>query len=218
MPSRLEAGLALLTSANGEAFGTGCVIHRNQWRCYILTSRHLVENVGGASELKWGGQSVESISEPKSGPDLALLRAALPSDVSCIRLPTEVVEVEPGTAVEILGFSRVSGEEFLVRVFPATIRQSSWIQLTADHRRLRAYELEIEGSHRLEPGHSGSPLIFGSGYVIGTLVWRQEEGKRGLAIAIEAVGALRLTDPDRRFVFSVGDFENDLGRAVEELE
>jgi hypothetical protein len=51
-----------------------------------------------------------------------------------------------------------------------------------------AWDLKIEGEHRLQPGYSGSPVVAQtSGKVLGVAIQRLGEGETGLAISIEAL-------------------------------
>jgi hypothetical protein len=187
MQSELINSVILITSSDSSRkdFGTGFVIHQDQKATYVLTCAHVVRDVGGQENLRIYSNAVEVIALGEDdGFDLAILKVKGLLNKSKLSLS---VSGKEGQSFSVAGYykqgpatlsSEISGKLVNRKVLVSKQREAE----------TNAWDLEIEGKHRLQPGYSGSPVVDKtSGKVLGVAIQRLGEGQTGLAISIEAL-------------------------------
>jgi hypothetical protein len=187
MNSDWENSIVLINSSRREntGFGTGFVIHQDERAAYIVTSAHVVEDIGGPEEIEVGGipASVAAIGAA-DGIDLAVLRVEELLATSAFTLRVAGREGSPFISAGFQLFSK----HFLIRPVQGKLGEQVGLETRKHIGRIKAWVLEIDDTYQLQPGHSGSPLVDKtSGYVIGVISYRRGEGKRGLAISVDAL-------------------------------
>lgn len=191
MSSTLLDSIVLITSNRPEIdhFGTGFVIYRDEPTAYVLTCAHVVRDVGGAEAVKVNGTQAIVIacgsvgSTDITGTDLAVLRV----DDLLNKPPLHLYATgEKGKSFMTAGFQYYN-KQFLIRPLQGILGEQVAIG-SKQANFTKAWDLKITDDYQLQPGYSGSPVVDGpSEAVIGVVSHRQSEGKKGLALSVEAV-------------------------------
>jgi WD40 repeat protein len=183
MSQDLLNSAVLVRSGNPEIdkFGTGFVIHRDEQAALVLTCAHVVQDVGGSETVKVGDVTATVVAlGTDDGIDLAVLHVSGLQDKQPLSLSTSG---EKGKSFITAGFQFV-GKQFLFRPLQGVLGQ----QVGVGANLIRAWDLQITDPYQLQPGYSGSPVVDEeSGTAIGVVSTRQGEGKKGLAISVEAL-------------------------------
>jgi hypothetical protein len=185
--SNLQDSVVLITSSipNVDDFGTGFVLHRDEQGAYVLTCAHVVRVVGGLEKVKVGGiPAVVVASGSEDRIDLAVLRVEGLLDKPSLYL---CAIGEKNKAFRTAGF-QLYGKRFMIRPLHGILGEQVGVETRGQTMRTKAWDLKITDEYLLQPGYSGSPVLDeASGYVMGVVSDRQGEGKKGLAISIEAL-------------------------------
>lgn len=197
MTSNFWDSVVLITSQDEEeyGFGTGFVIYRDFNSTYLLTCAHVVRDVGGPEQVKAAGIPARAIaSGTPEGFDLAVLRVEGLLDKPLLKLSGAG---QPASRWIVPGFySNDRTKTKRLVSLEGELGSSGPIQ--EGGARANAWDLKIDdgSDHFLQPGYSGSPAIDrSSGRVFGVVVQRQDNGKRGLAISLEALPKIWLQMP-----------------------
>lgn len=174
-----------ITSSAGDnnSFGTGFVIHQDGQATYLLTCAHVVQDVGSEVIEINGIQAKVMASGSEESIDLAVLRVeGLPIKPSLPLSPTG----DEGNPFSTAGFQKY-GERLLIRELDGTLGKQGGLEMRGQADRIKAWDLKITDDYQLQPGYSGSPVVDKYRHVIGVVQARQGEGKKGLAISIDAL-------------------------------
>ncbi|MBE7383828.1 MAG: trypsin-like peptidase domain-containing protein [Leptolyngbya sp. SIO1E4] len=182
---KLEDSVVLITSQdeNNKSFGTGFVIRQSSGAAYVLTCAHVLEDVGGASQAKADSMPVKLVKSGESDSlDLAVLRV----DGLLNRVPLNAkASGRQSSAIVASGFQKFDGPHML-RQLEGSLGDQVVIQLDTSDR-IHAWHLKM-GANSLQPGYSGSPIVDSeTGCLLGIVSHRQEQGKTGWAISIDAL-------------------------------
>lgn len=182
---KLEDSVVLITSQDesNKSFGTGFVIRQSSGAAYVLTCAHVVDDVGGVSQAKADGIPIKLVKSGKpDGLDLAVLR--VDGLLKRTSLNTRA-SGNQGSGVITTGFQKFSGPHML-RQLEGNLGDQVALQLDTSDR-IHAWHLKM-GGNSLQPGYSGSPVVDSqSGCLLGIVSHRQEQGKTGWAISINAL-------------------------------
>lgn len=195
----LQKSIVLITSSesNNSRFGTGFVIRQVSGTAYILTCAHVVRDVGGIEKVKADSKPVTVIASGDDGLDLAVLRVDGLGGKPEIKLH---VSGQKESSFITAGF-QLFDKAHLIRSLQGTLGEPVGLQSTHIGDRIQAWDLRIDGDYSLQPGYSGSPVVDeASGCVLGIVSHRQGEGRRGLAISIEALEKIwKFVDRERLY-------------------
>ncbi|MFQ5612695.1 MAG: trypsin-like peptidase domain-containing protein [Anaerolineae bacterium] len=180
--------VALITSKDPDIhrFGTGFVVHRQGQVVYLLTCAHVVNDVGGPQQVKVGDDpaTVIACGGEDAPDDLAVLQVEGRSEIPSLPLGVSGETDRPFVAV---GF-QLFGKSYLLRPIRGRLGEHVGLESRGGTERIPAWDLKIEDDYHLQPGYSGSPVVDETtGTVLGMVSHRQGEGRRGLALSIEAV-------------------------------
>lgn len=152
---------------------------------YVLTCAHVVRDVGGKEKVKADSKPATVIASGEDdGLDLAVLQVDGLGGKSEINLQVSGKRESPFITA---GF-QLYDKAHLIRSLQGNLGEPVGLQSIRIGERIQAWDLRIDGDYSLQPGYSGSPVVDeSSGCVLGIVSHRQGEGKRGLAISIEAL-------------------------------
>jgi hypothetical protein len=180
--------VVLVTSNDPEIhdFGTGFVVHRDEQATFVLTCAHVLKAIGVGTAVRVNDSHAIVVAfGSDDGVDLAVLRVVgidktpLPLSIAC----------EKGTSFYTAGF-QLSGKEWLFRPLNGYLGERVKIGVTPA-KFMNAWDLIIKDEYQLQPGNSGSPVIDKANKtVIGIVRTRQGDGRKGLAISIEALARI----------------------------
>jgi hypothetical protein len=185
----LNASVFEVTSSDSDNpnFGSSFAFYRDFIdRCYFLTCRHVVMDVGGPDQARVGNHPAEMVASGSEGgiDDLAVLRVEDLPDVSLLQLS---VSAETGSAVAVAGVRRFDAQSFMFRQIRGKLAQQISLQSRQRPGRVVAWDLTIEGEDDLKSGYSGAPVVDQrTGQVIAVASHRLDKGK-GVAIAVETL-------------------------------
>jgi hypothetical protein len=191
MNDSYETSVHLITSSqdNNTNFGTGFVIHRKWATTYVLTCRHVLDDVGGEKYALVDNYPIaKAIINPIKGPDdmAVLVVDNLSSPVLKLKKATR-----SGMSFIVCGFYALDSttEKCEIQRVTGITEGPTWQKLKKSKNRVTTWRLNIESEHTLQSGYSGSPLIDkADGTVVGmvNLNFRLSK-KKGTAIAIETL-------------------------------
>ena len=185
MGLELSDSVVLITGSEPNRFGTGFAIHQDEHATYLLTCAHVVDDVGGPAVLKAGNDTATVIaSDTEDGFDLAVLRVEKLLEIPLLNLS---ISGETGRSFITAGFWR-DGKKILLQQLEGTLAKPGLSVSRKLGSRSTAWHLEVDDAHYLQSGYSGAPVVDEtSGDVLGVISQRRGEGKKGLAISIEAL-------------------------------
>lgn len=186
MAINLRDSIVLVTSSDGEIgdFGTGFVVHEDGQASYVVTCAHVIRNVGGSEKVQ-AGHMTATVVASEEGIDVTVLRVEGFKELRPLSL---CAFGERGKAFFTAGFQSYGKQAFLARLLQGILGEQGTMETRDQTYRTKTWDLGITGDNLLQPGYSGSPIVdAASGCVIGIVSNREGEGKRGLAISIEAV-------------------------------
>ncbi|MGD1704059.1 Ig-like domain-containing protein [Dapis sp. BLCC M229] len=194
MSRHLEKSIVLISSASSvdreaKVIGTGFAFYRTQYHTYFLTCAHVVKDVGGEENVLVNNTPAEVVAiGNKSGFDLAVLRAVLPSDIRLLKL--RILERAKGSKIKILGYyfygelKRHSAEEIEGEVGERTFLTQS---IEGSVEQVTTWKLRITKG-LLQKGYSGAPIVDSKqNCVLGVATDMEGNGERGRAISVEAL-------------------------------
>ena len=206
MSRYLEKSIVLISSASSvdreaKVIGTGFAFYRTQYHTYFLTCAHVVKDVGGEENVLVNNIPAEVVAiGNKSGFDLAVLRAVLPSDIRLLKL--RILERAKGSKIKILGYyfygelKRHSAEEIEGEVGEKTFLTQS---IEGSVEQVTAWKLRITKG-LLQKGYSGAPVVDSKqNCVLAVATDMEEKGKSGRAISVEALKEIWLDLPPEVF-------------------
>ena len=189
----IRSSVVLVTGSDPEErrFGTGFVVGHDAEETLVVTCAHVTRDVGGPDKVRIGGEPATVVALADGGwPDLAVLRTPAAADAPALEV---AVGGGRGDAFESAGFQLYGGEH-LIRRISGRLGEQLGLESPRSGDRIRAFELALDGSSRLQPGYSGAPVIGGvDGAVTAVVSHREGDGTKGMAVAVEA---LRLIWPD----------------------
>jgi hypothetical protein len=191
--------IVLITGKKQGRYGTGFVIYKDESSTYLVTCKHVVDDVGGPEELKADNNPVTEITfdAAEHGFDLSVLRGEGMVEREC--LWPNIIFGEEGRSLYTVGYHSITNIT-LAQDLKVTLHK--WINWRSDKfGDCAAWYLKIDDpEYNLEPGYSGAPVVdVRSGSVIGVISIRQGE-KKGLAISIEALQKIWPTMPTDLFL------------------
>lgn len=178
----LQDSVVLITSSDpkNRRFGTGFVIRQRINLAYVLTCDHVVEDVGGATQILVEDlPATVEVTGQSEGIDLAILRVE-----SLLGKPVLSMadNGQQGDTVETAGF-QVFDKDHLVRPLQAQLGAKVGLQSQVGDR-IDAWDLQIADDHSLQPGYSGSPVIDEHTGTVLAVVSHRQGDKSGLAISV----------------------------------
>ncbi len=191
MEKDFRQSVFLITSTDPKTndFGTGFVIHRDGSGTYVLTCRHVVDDVGGKDLAQVADQPVrEAILPPEGAPDdlAVLIVDGLKSAPTLSMAPLAETELD----VTAYGFSNLDAgrKKLHARRVLGKLGDPGEIAARGQRNRIDTWDLLIAGAHHLQPGYSGSPVIeTRSGRVVCVVSHEMDGGQQGLGIDIGAL-------------------------------
>lgn len=208
MNLEIKDAIILITSRDStyKNFGTGFVIHRDKQVTYVLTCAHVVRDVGGQDNIIADGIPAKVIALGENdGFDLAVLEV---EGLSKKQQLTLRASGEKGKKFSVAGHY-LQGKNILIRQIFGQLGYQVGLVSTKRNSRTNAWDLEINGKYRLQPGYSGAPVVDeASGNVLGVAIQRLGDGEAGLAISIEALTKIWQEMPSQLISSSVEGADN----------
>lgn len=192
MSSSVQDSVILITSSQSNIldFGTGFVIHRDDQAIYVLTCAHVIENVGGRESVVVGGcpAAIITLGSYDGADDIAVLRIENFLHLSPLKLG---IVGEKGRSFIAPGFSQQkSNLPFEIKRIQGILGEPIGLESRKKGTRINAWEIETDSAN-LQPGYSGAPVIDEkSEVVLGMVIQKIGEGKKGRVISIEALQAV----------------------------
>lgn len=172
-----------VTGSESEKFGTGFIIYKDEEYTYFLTCEHVIEDVGGSSNLQVGGSEAELMySDPAKGFDFAVLKVKKVFQAPPLQLSLNTLN--DGTELMGCGFYDV-GEQIGLESFNCVIEKE--FQITSANKRERAWWIKTLIGDKLHSGFSGSPICDSKGIVYAYVNQKKRKGDEGVAISIDAL-------------------------------
>lgn len=194
IPYDLTRHVVLVTGTESGKFGTAFAIHSDEMGTYLLTCRHVIDEVGDINGLLVAQQpATVVVSDSREGFDLAVVHVKSKLDIPLL----EISLAQPSeTAFRTAGFYGY-GKSKLAQHIRGKIGERAEVLSSALNCRCAAWHLEIDNDEQLLHGYSGSPLINESGKAIGFISYKQDKTNRGLAFSIEALRHIWLEMPEQ---------------------
>jgi len=197
---RLEDSIVLIKSAKEnktDVIGTGFIFYKQHNSTYLLTCAHVVEDVGGAENIRVNNMPAEVIKiGDVQGFDLAVLKVNKTFSVPSLNLMILYGEEEKKLEVKIPGYYLWGENKALRR---QTIKGEMIVEVDGERafqlienmpEDVAVEKLEIKKGS-LRSGYSGSPVVdIKTGLVVGLVTHKinvDGEGRFGRAISIEAL-------------------------------
>jgi len=182
-----SSSIVLVSGDRPQQFGTGFVIHQSDVATYVLTCTHVLKDM---KEPRVNGRlaSVQASDASTFGFDLTVLRVDEVLDLPSIKLSALA---KAGRRFIAFGYSDQAGQLVLQDFKGVLGRPSAFKSLKYGDS--QGWQLNVGTGGRLEEGYSGSPVVDEvSGEVWGVVMIRagEETGRLGIAIAVEALGAI----------------------------
>ena len=172
----------LITGTNSNSFGTGFAIYSKQGTTWILTCAHVVEDVGGAGNIRVNKKPAEVVAfgKPK-GVDLAVLSV---QGLDILPLKLMAGDGRKDMACGIAGFAEFAGSQRKGELLEGTLGSRVVLTESGDLR-VTAWKLWIEGKTPLESGYSGSPVMYTVARTVFAVASHSEyQGERGYAVSL----------------------------------
>lgn len=172
-----------------SGFGTGFVIHQDQTLAYCATCAHVVENLreynkgvninGLPGKVLYTGLSY--------GIDLAIISVSNLINKRVISLDN--ASPNRGDLMSMFGFYSLHRNiNPVLREIQGSLGDRILLTSESYEQQYTAWDIEITGSHNLQPGYSGSPVINNeTGSVIGIVSYRTGSGNSGVAISTDHI-------------------------------
>ncbi len=189
-PSILDSIVQITSPDLGNTrFGTGFILHKNATSTFVVSCAHVIQDVIHSNQLMVENHlaSVIAIGDEK-GLDLAVLQ--IQSHLPAPPLKTNAHIATEGTQFQTAGFQKY-GNKLSLLPLRGELGKLSPLIYRGKSQRVDAWRLKILDDYGLQPGFSGCPVIDNdSGAVIAIVSDREGDGKKGLAISIEALETL----------------------------
>ena len=185
MGSRLNDSVLVVTGSDGEQFGTGFVIYKDDHSTYLLTCMHVVSAVG-VENLKVAEQYASIVaSDLEDNFDLCIIKVDAVLEFPELKLR---IHDSAEASVTIFGYHQ-SGRLRIRSDLEAILVKSAELYSKKYAKHSKCWHLVVDGdNHHLDKGFSGGPIIDKSDdCVIGIVNQRKGDGKKGLAISVEAL-------------------------------
>ena len=192
----------LITSSDPDNhfFGTGFVIYCRLRTSYVLTCAHVVDDIGGADKAVTAGMTATHVaSGDADGVDLAILSCENLDTIAPLQLQ---VHAKRGQQFQTSGFQLYGKQKYLIRPLAGLLGNS--VQIGVSQAGLvKAWDLNITDDYQLQPGYSGSPVVDENGDAVAVVSTRQADGRKGLALSVDAVSRIWPDVP--RHIFRGGE-------------
>jgi len=170
---------------NNRRFGTGFIIKHDAQYSYLLTCRHVIEDVGGAAQIQINDHTAELIVQGESqGIDLALIKCPL------LSLPSlQLSESEPSNKIfSTCGYAvhDPKGGSLAKRQLQGNLGRNIDLYFAQTNKTITAWDIHIAADDyfsNLQAGYSGSPLYDDLGKVFAVMIQKRGD-KNGHALAI----------------------------------
>jgi len=180
--------LIVSSDKDNNRFGTGFVIGRDDKNTYILTCDHVIKDVGGPDYIIISGfKCIVLASGEKEGIDLSVILVE-----GLIKKPVIEMQLNSNEGINFItaGF-QLFGKQYLLRPIRGLLGSQVGLESSQKHNRFIAWDIIITDDYYLQPGYSGSPVIDeSSGNAIGIISHRVGDGKKGLAISLDALSKI----------------------------
>ena len=186
-------------------FGTAFAIKSDEESIYFLTCAHVVKRDGRRDSeiiVKSGNANLKVIIPGESnGIDLAILQANRQDlqDKEDKEKEKEEKEKQPqplklcisgarDRSIQIQGFSKYAQILTQMLKIDGKLDDVSMIFSEDSKSKVNAWHIRTNENKYIQPGYSGAPVIDSeTGYVLGIVSHKEEKGRKGLAISIEAI-------------------------------
>ncbi|MCB0214114.1 MAG: serine protease [Anaerolineae bacterium] len=182
----LDDKVALITGKEPNQFGTGFVIHKDQYATYLLTCTHVINAVGWEEALQVDYKPATVVAfDPEDGFDLAVLRVEGVLETPILPLKISALK---DMSIITAGFSLYGSNQRTIQKISGTLHEQGKVDSARLQTRIICWHLKFEGEYLLERGYSGAPVVdAATNLVLGVINKRKGAGERGLAISIEAL-------------------------------
>ncbi len=196
MSSNLEDVVLLIRSSDQSIpkFGTGFAIYRDEHATYVVTSAHVIRDVGGVDKVTAGGSDAKVIAmgsqDGLEGIDLAILRVeGLPNIFPILSLSASAQKDKEVAIPGIQSILLQKQTRSLIEIRTLIGIVVSPIKVGLPEAKLtRAWDIKITSEFFLAPGYSGAPLIDEvNNVVIGIVTSMRDGGRKGTALPSEAL-------------------------------
>jgi WD40 repeat protein len=184
----MHSSIVLIDSVdreNNKDFGTGFIIYRDHLGTYVLTCKHVLEDVGGVRKVRVSGITDVEIEDCDESFDLLVLRV---SSFFTEQIFPLCASGNEGKEFVTAGFYKFDGgKNPRIKRIEGKLGKLEEIQSRESGHRITAWDLRIADDNFLKPGYSGSPVIDENGYVLGVVSHLRGKGEQGSAISIKSL-------------------------------
>lgn len=178
MNPELFNSIVLITGSDKYNFGTGFVIYEDQDHTYVITCKHVVNEVG-EKEIKVNEHTAQIISSLQTEIDLAVLKV---KKLSKAPLNINTTYEKKGCFITAAFYPPNPKMQRIAEKLEGTLDDEIRIGI----RLYKGWNLKINDGYNLQKGNSGAPLINKTDQsLIGIIFADKDDGKKGIAISIE---------------------------------
>jgi len=179
--SNITNNVVAVTNQNptSQRFGTAFVIHRTQTATYLLTCKHVLDDVG-AEGLQVGYQPASVVAVDEHF-DLALLRCEEKLAAPTLRLKRLT---DSQASLRGAGYSSFGKHGLVIQTYALVIQ--SRVELESKQRQCRSHGWRLQASEELVAGCSGAPALDAQGFVVG-IISHKMSNDQGFAVSIETL-------------------------------
>lgn len=204
--------IVLITSKDpkNNNFGTGFVIHQDDYSSYILTCAHVIKDLGGPSQVVVGSYLAELVIKDIDNEfDLAVLRLNGWREAAPLKLRISGFR-NMQFIVKGYGFHD-SATQYVARPLRGRLGEKVVLTTRSFARRVVAWDLKIEDEFSgLRDGYSGSPVIDESNNTVFAVASHgQVDGKKGNAISVSGLTTIWKDMPKHLLIDSRDEINTD---------
>jgi len=179
--SNITNNVVAVTNQNptSQHFGTAFVIYRTQTTTYLLTCKHVLDDVG-VEGLQVGYQPASVVAVDEHF-DLALLRCEGQLDAPTLRLKRLT---DSQANLRGAGYSSLGKHSLAIQTYELVIQ--SRVELESKQRQCRSHGWRLQASAELVAGCSGAPALDAQGFVVG-IISHKLSNEQAFAVSIEAL-------------------------------
>ena len=162
-----SSSILAIESQSNQSFGTGCVVYCDEGGSYIVTAKHVIEEVG-----------VPFINNQKA----KIITKSRLIDLAVLYLENQyltplTLQITPCQSREltVIGFSHFQENKIQKRTIPVQLEQNSIeLQDQTTHRSYSLRKVIAKENFHFDRGNSGSPIFSQEGNIVGFIAYKEQ--------------------------------------------